>query len=390
MRGSGATALLVAVIAGFVAGLSLLFALRFREGDIFPPYSSLRADPLGCKGLAAGVAGVGGITVTRNDFPLARLHGREGRTIFYLGAHYDVATGVDPYRELERLAREGSRVVLALAPVAGEQALPGEGDRKGKEEKPGPPEKADRKTPAVREEERAPSGLAVVPVSGEGKGLAASLCAAGELPPVLPHRSRIALKISGEGWRSLYCLGEGATVAEVPVGKGSMVVVADASLLSNEALRKDRSAPFLAWMLGAPTEVVFDENHFGITGSRGVMDLIAKFRLLPFLGALLLLGGLFVWKNGVPFAATPEGDTAPRAGRDVFSGTVGLLKRHLPRESLPPVILAEWQKSTRRDSALPADLPQEMAEAGRDCPGRGSAAERYEAMREIFRSRMRR
>ena len=36
--------------AGFVYGVIHLFALRFEAGDVYPEYSSLRADPLGLKG----------------------------------------------------------------------------------------------------------------------------------------------------------------------------------------------------------------------------------------------------------------------------------------------------------------------------------------------------
>ena len=36
---------------GFAAGLVHLFHLRFESGDNYPPYSSLRADPLGTKAL---------------------------------------------------------------------------------------------------------------------------------------------------------------------------------------------------------------------------------------------------------------------------------------------------------------------------------------------------
>ncbi len=35
----------------FVTGLIQLILLRFESGDVYPPYSSLRADPLGCKAL---------------------------------------------------------------------------------------------------------------------------------------------------------------------------------------------------------------------------------------------------------------------------------------------------------------------------------------------------
>ena len=34
-------------VIGFAVGITKLFLLRFEAGDVYPPYSSLRADPLG-------------------------------------------------------------------------------------------------------------------------------------------------------------------------------------------------------------------------------------------------------------------------------------------------------------------------------------------------------
>ena len=42
---------LLLLVALFVFGLTQLFKLRFEAGDIYPEYSSLRADPLGAKAL---------------------------------------------------------------------------------------------------------------------------------------------------------------------------------------------------------------------------------------------------------------------------------------------------------------------------------------------------
>src|SRR2546427_9645317 len=43
--------LLLVLLAVFVLGVGRLFQLRFEAGDVYPPYSSLRADPLGTKAL---------------------------------------------------------------------------------------------------------------------------------------------------------------------------------------------------------------------------------------------------------------------------------------------------------------------------------------------------
>ena len=42
-------ATLLVVLAAFLFGLLHLFNLRFAAGDVYPPYSSLRSDPVGCR-----------------------------------------------------------------------------------------------------------------------------------------------------------------------------------------------------------------------------------------------------------------------------------------------------------------------------------------------------
>ena len=49
---------LILLIGLFCLLLVNLFLLRFRAGDIYPPYSSLRSDPLGTKALVKALVGV--------------------------------------------------------------------------------------------------------------------------------------------------------------------------------------------------------------------------------------------------------------------------------------------------------------------------------------------
>ena len=56
------------VLAVFVAGLILLFRLRLGQGDVFPAYSSLRADPLGTLALHDSLAQLPGARVVERPF----------------------------------------------------------------------------------------------------------------------------------------------------------------------------------------------------------------------------------------------------------------------------------------------------------------------------------
>src|SRR5438876_11942212 len=78
----GAAALLIIAICQ--AGVVKLFLLRFEGGDIYPPYSSLRAGPDGMKALYESLAAIPGATVARNLKPLEVLAGTQG-VVFYAG-----------------------------------------------------------------------------------------------------------------------------------------------------------------------------------------------------------------------------------------------------------------------------------------------------------------
>ena len=83
---SGRRALLAVaalLAAGFFAGAARLFTLRFESGDIYPPYSSLRADPLGAMALYESLAALPGASAARHMKPLESAPA--GGVVFYTG-----------------------------------------------------------------------------------------------------------------------------------------------------------------------------------------------------------------------------------------------------------------------------------------------------------------
>src|SRR6185503_554705 len=111
--------LLAVLLAGFGLGVGRLFQLRFATGDVYPPYSSLRADPLGTKALFDSLEMLRSITVQRFFEPLDKL--REGRrtTLFVFGAQVSDMdySSEDEYKKLEHFMYDGGRIVISFAPV---------------------------------------------------------------------------------------------------------------------------------------------------------------------------------------------------------------------------------------------------------------------------------
>jgi hypothetical protein len=126
-----------------------------------------------------------------------------------------------------------------------------------------------------------------------------------------------------------------------------MIFATDSYFTSNEAMLDDRHAELLAWLVGPNRHVVFDEAHFGIVDAPGIAALARKYRLHGVIAASLILAALFIWKNAVSLAPSPEADSLQDdvLGRDSAAGFVSLLRRNIKSDRLLDVCIAEWSKT---------------------------------------------
>ena len=348
--------LLIVVLLLFGLGLSRLFVLRFERGDIYPPYSSLRSDPLGTKALYLSLGAVPGVTTARGVTDPAQLKNQDGATILVLGEGGDFfgRTGARELEGWQQLAAAGNRLVVGFLPRTGAARL--ERARKGAEGKEG--ERRENAKSAGRGGASPPTfrerwGIAPADFADDGRGVSLREATAdpATLPARLPRRSRLFFRLTGGDWRTVYrSLGE-PVVVEKRIGKGSVVLICDSYPFSNEALRGEPSAPFLVWIVGGNRRVVFDEFHLGVGDTPGMGSLARKYRLEPFLAALLLLALLYLWKSSIPFLREPPlpdgGDGV--SDKDHFTGLVSLLARSIPREKLLSACFGQWRKSFSRE-----------------------------------------
>jgi hypothetical protein len=146
----------------------------------------------------------------------------------------------------------------------------------------------------------------------------------------------------------IYARGSSAVVIERNFGGGSVVIATDSYFVSNEALSKDRHADLLAWLIGSNRNIVFDEAHFGIVDSSGVATLMRKYRLHGVVAGLILIAGLFIWKNSTSLVPPPVEEKQERfiTGRDSGAGFVNLLRRSIAPRDLLATCFDEWKKSS--------------------------------------------
>ncbi|HSY19493.1 MAG TPA: DUF4350 domain-containing protein [Candidatus Acidoferrales bacterium] len=104
--------------AVFVFGLVHLFDLRLDQGDIYPPYSTLRADPLGASVIYESLEQVPGVTPSRYFDQTFKVDDGPGHALFVLGTEpdsLDVLSRTE-FDTLQRFVFNGGRVVIAYYP----------------------------------------------------------------------------------------------------------------------------------------------------------------------------------------------------------------------------------------------------------------------------------
>ena len=388
--------------AGLAGGVFRLFQLRFERGDVYPPYSTLRSDPLGASALYESLGRVPGLTALRYYERTFKENDGRGRTLLILGLEPYALEDLPrtEFSTLQQFVYAGGRVVLAYLPEVIETrssrskdpSVPEEKkaapkaddaqDRKKTEAKAAPDKaKADKKAPVEKSPKDEPDGdwrgmvdyanmpnewgfrLKFQNLATNDEGVVQfpqARCAgpADDLPPALILHTALYFAGLSNGWATVYERDHLPVVVERRLGRGSVLLVADAYAFSNEALLKHPETGLLAWVIGGGREVIFDEAHLGVLVEPGVASLMRQYHLHGLIFSLLLLAGLYVWKNAtslVPPRETADA-AAPVTGRDAASGFVNLLRRGIPRAEILNQIHAEWRKTRHRSPLKPAAL----------------------------------
>jgi len=326
MRGWKAAASAVALAVVFLGGLVALFTADFAGGEVYPEYSTLRADPDGAKLLFESLTRLPGLTVTRNFMPVQNL-AANGSTVVLLGLRE-----LDP-AELEKLAKRGNRVVAALR----------------EDWRPEPKESGEIfKQWQVR-----------IAVDQEKD-----------------HTDRLYFS-QAQGWRPMERSGEKLLAIERGFGHGTVVLLAASGDFSNgSAVALDR-LPQVTAALGSNMDIVFDESHLGIAESGSVVGLARRFRMMGLAAGLAIVAALFIWRNSSSF---PDVGQASRpvsfAGRTSASGLLTLLRKNLAPRELTAACWQEWLAGRRREfSPERVERAQQIARDLADRP--------LEAAREI-------
>jgi hypothetical protein len=296
--------LLLPLALGFAWGVLRLFGIEFASGAVYPPYSSLRADPDGARLLYESLTRLPGLSVTRNYLPLELLDPSDA-TVLILGLDArSFGKDMDLLRTVERLAKRGNRVVLAAAPLTGIAAIPAD--------------KLNREW-GVR--------FGVDPRSKAA------------------HRLYFS---KAEEWTVTDRIRDHPLAIERAFGKGTVAILAESLDFDNQSTVAMDRLDEVAAVLGPHHRIIFDEQHFGLSESGSIVGLARRFRLGGMAFGLLFCTALWIWRAT---AAFPPPAPAPAVehleGRTSHSGLLTLLRRHIRPADLPSVCWQEWLSTNR-------------------------------------------
>jgi hypothetical protein len=356
--------LLLVLAVAFGYGVIQLFKIRFEAGDIYPPYSSLRTDPLGTKALYDSFQHL--LSAERNFKPSLNIDRRRGTTLFVLGIEPgQLRADRGEVMQLEHYVMTGGRLVVSFLPIYSASEI---NVRPRQAVAPGQP--ATKPSREKKEDdfgillnERWKFGLGHTALARDEantyKPDFALKTAKDDLPSLISCHTALCFERLDPAWRVIYQRSNDcAVLIERNLGSGSIVIAADSYPFSNEALLKERQPKLLAWFGGGVDRMIFDETHLGVQENRGIAALARKYRLHGFAAGLLLLAGLFVWRYS--FSLVPHyekelerdrGDLI--AGKEAAAGFTNLLRRNIPTQDLLRVCIEEWNKSCRHRVPLP-------------------------------------
>ncbi|PAW80132.1 MAG: hypothetical protein B9S32_02020 [Verrucomicrobia bacterium Tous-C9LFEB] len=399
------------LFALLTVGLVRLFFLRFGPGDIYPPYSTLRADPMGSKALYAALQASGAVQLERNLNAIPKIKDPAHTTLFVIGlSQSDLGwTSKKESSVLEGFLHDGGTLVLSFKSKQAEKAVSKKEKSENKEDsedespkdEPAKTEKEKAKEKEIEEElhrtmvrldkswgidfvtgkvdlEKLTDKKGESDKEGQERHVEFPIARLNQddtktLPSEISWHSALGFKEAPDLWYPVYTIDDRVVVAVRDMGKGRIILVSDSYLFSNESLRNKPQSALLAWLVGASTIVVFDESHHGIREQPGIATLARRYHLEGLALGALLLFILFIWKNTISFIPKTRAATSSDVilGRDSFSGLVNLLYHHISGGRLLEVCLQEWERSfahKRKDATAKLSAARDFLKDNKNTP----------------------
>ena len=311
---------------------------------MYPPYSSLRSDPLGARALLDSLNGLPGFTVSRS-------YGEEtapdrNTVLFELGvdAASWTARPTEALADLRNCWQKGGRVVVAFLPTHGPESL---------STSDAPSSQATNQRWDIR--------ARYVWVEKADRDSS------------IPRDSALYFSI-GKEWTILESSEDGPTMVQRDLAGGTLILVADSFPLSNQGLVENRDVEAIRRLVGGTRQVVFDEHQLGVSETGSVATLIRKYRMEGALFVLSIVAALWIWRSTSTFLPPRKSACDESiAGRDVNEGMIALLHRNIAEKDLLQACWTQWKRSATQDARMER-VRSEIEGVASDMPNRYRAA----------------
>ena len=381
MKRSLLTGLFFVLLLILFTGLGDLLAKRYRMGDVFPPYSTRRSDPKGCKALFRSLRQLQDLRVERNVHPWSQRDNPEDATVLVAGItpKWSLPWMKQNLKRIDDIARGGNTVVLCFAPYTANSKAPW--SRRARQATPPPLVKSEKNEddieagekpletyPGTQEDGKSSSESNIeeegekdfesmqrawkaTTVEALKDGHKTAVVEPGVWPELaereIPWLSNLGLMMGSNNMVRVRC-DNAAVLLERKVGQGRMFICADSYFLSNEAMLLHPSAGFVCQLLGQHPTLIIDETQLGAAANTGLLAIMKRFGMLGLLVGGLMVLGLWLWRQLFPLVPIeqrlPDGDQ-PVALAGPAGGMRRLLYGHLSVKDWVPAALDRLRAS---------------------------------------------
>ena len=347
-------------------GIYHIFSIRFKIGDVYPAYSSLRTDPLGTKVFFESLSDLKDYNLERDYDSVPKWEGNKYTTLFLLGTHPAILeiSNKENRQILSWILSAGTRVVISLSSQKASflaDSIKGEELKKDKKEENNSKKDEKNEDPDTKTDYSLTKllGFKIAPYMKDQTESAelSYLNTEIDLPKSLKYKPMNYFTDLKEGWEVLYSQKNEPVIIFRKYGQGTIILCADSYMFSNEAMVSHRYPRLLSWLIGPGKKIYFDESHFGIQKKTGIIDLAYKYRLQGVIFVFILLAILYIWKNAIAFVPPPNNSydrtRIIRADRDYLDGLISLLQRYIPENELIKTCIVEWEKTAVKGNIFP-------------------------------------
>jgi hypothetical protein len=331
----------IAVGCAMVVGLTYVLQRHAQEAESYPQFSSFRTLPEGTSIIYDALGRTSGMVTERNTQPLGAMRS-DNAAILMLGIQpLSVYGNAAWFSDMESLAQKGNRVIVGLLPRRYRFLQPDQ----------------EQLTNALRRWSISLAYVKDIDIRDEEE----DALTAGW--PMYFAKS--------DGWGPIRKESDRAVVVERKMGKGSIVLLANAYLFSNAAMVDDRQTEFVADLIGPVHRAIFDETHFGIEQTGSIAGLARRYRLQGLVLGLIITAALFIWKSAAGFPPAIGRQTAPSLlGEDSSASFLNLLRRNIRTEDILATCVESWRKMYERKADANVSAAIDLAEGGRKTPSR--------------------